>query len=210
MSDIQEEIWKDIIGFEGLYQVSNLGRVRGVERCINWRGSKKIIKGCIKAQIYDKRGYPKVGLSKDGKYEVLLVHRLVAKAFIPIPDELKQYIGTRNLQVNHKDEVKTNNCVYNLEWCTNEYNYHYGTRIERVREKNKISQKNHPKKSKRINQFSLDNKFIKTWPSIKECERNGYNRGNISTCLNGGYFDKRRKKFVNITQANGFIWKYAD
>lgn len=112
-----EEIWKDIENYEGLYQVSNLGRVRSLDRVVtNYRGSF-IKKGEIKAQSNLSKGYKGVCLCKDGKQKTHKVHRLVAQAFLPNPNNLPQ--------VNHKDEDKTNNRVDNLEWCDNEYNINY-------------------------------------------------------------------------------------
>ena len=112
------EEWRDIKGYEGLYQVSNLGRVRS----LNCRGHKGCI-GILTPRL-DGKGYEMVALYKEGKARNTKVHRLVAQAFIPNPNN--------HPQVNHKDEDKTNNNVDNLEWCTNEYNHNYGTRNERV------------------------------------------------------------------------------
>ena len=105
-----QEIWKDISGFEGVYEISSYGRVRSVK-------SGKILStskcgGC--------RGYLSVCLSKNGKRYGKLVHRLVAEAFIPAVEGLSE--------VNHKDEDKTNNRVENLEFCDHKYNMNYGTR----------------------------------------------------------------------------------
>ena len=105
-----QEIWKDISGFEGVYEISSYGRVRSVK-------SGKILStskcgGC--------RGYLSVCLSKNGKRYGKLVHRLVAEAFIPAVEGLSE--------VNHKDEDKTNNRVENLEFCNHKYNMNYGTR----------------------------------------------------------------------------------
>mgnify|MGYP003463631969 FL=1 len=113
-----DEEWRDIEGYEGLYQVSNLGRVKS----FNYRGHK----GCIEILTprLDGKGYEMVALYKEGKVRNTKVHRLVAQAFIPNPNNYPQ--------VNHKDENKTNNDVKNLEWCTNKYNHNYGTRNERV------------------------------------------------------------------------------
>ena len=108
-----EEIWKDIKGFEGKYQVSNLGRVRGFVR----------VKGKILSYHPSSDGYLRAELRKDGKKIRFYVHRLVAQAFISNPDNLPE--------VNHKDEDKTNNKVDNLEWCTHEYNITYGTMQQR-------------------------------------------------------------------------------
>ena len=154
------EIWKDILGYEGLYQVSNFGRIK----IINYRqtGREKIMKLQLK-----KNNYLDIGLTKDGKTKRFLIHRLVAQAFIP---------NTNNLpQVNHKDEDKQNNHYLNLEWCTHEYNINYGTRNEKCSKK----------LSKPVLQYTLDGKFVKEWESIKECGRNGFVSANIYKCCNG-------------------------
>ena len=107
------EIWRDIKGYEGLYQVSNLGRVK------NKRRNK-----LLKLQL-QKDGYLRVGLyDKNLKWSCKKVHRLVAEAFISNPSNLEY--------VNHKDEDKSNNDASNLEWCTRHYNNSYGTRGERI------------------------------------------------------------------------------
>ena len=113
------EEWRDIEGYEGLYQVSNEGRVRNISK-----NPYKMMK-----PHYNQRGYCQVALSKNNKYIMAAIHRLVAKAFIPNPSNLPQ--------VNHKDEKKDNNIVENLEWCDNKYNSRYGTRGERIGEKHR-------------------------------------------------------------------------
>ena len=120
-----EEIWKDVKGFEGFYQVSNLGRVRQLDRIsVSENRSTQKIKGTIKKAEVGKNGYNMVMFYKDSKYKCAYVHRLVAQAFIPNPDNLPQ--------VNHKDEIRTNNCVDNLEWGDSKYNNNYGTKIDRL------------------------------------------------------------------------------
>ena len=130
-----EEIWKDIIiqkngiiyDYSGLYQVSNLGRVRSLDR-VDSNGHK--VKGKIMQYKPRKNGYVYATLCKDGKkQQQFLVHRLVATMFIPNPDNLPQ--------VNHKNELKHDNVWTNLEWCTESYNANYGTRNERAGEKKK-------------------------------------------------------------------------
>lgn len=108
------EEWKDIKGYEGIYQISNKGRVKSLNR-IDLRGNKvneKIREGTI-----DNTGYKIISLSKNGKEKKYSIHRLVAQAFLPNPNNLPV--------VNHKDENKLNNNVENLEWCTQEYNVKY-------------------------------------------------------------------------------------
>lgn len=105
-----EEIWKDIKDYEGLYQVSNLGRVKSLSNIKSKR--EKLLKLTLRTN-----GYYMVILYKNTKRAAKNVHRLVAETFIPNPDNLPQ--------VNHKDEDKTNNCVGNLEWCDSKYNINY-------------------------------------------------------------------------------------
>ncbi len=114
------EIWKDIEGFEGLYQVSNMGRVRSLDR-EDMRGHH--VKGKALSERPNK-GYLGVALYRDGNAKGYPVHRLIAKAFLDNPSNLPE--------VNHKDEDKTNNATSNLEWCTRRYNCNYGTRNDRV------------------------------------------------------------------------------
>ena len=166
------EIWKDIKGYEGLYQISSHGRVKSLFRY------KKILKPALQT-----KGYFYVSLCKPNKN--FTIHRLVAEAFIPNPDNLPC--------VNHKDEDKTNNHVDNLEWCTYEYNLNFGTRNERISE----SLLNHTNTSKKVYQYTLDGKFIKEWKSTNECGRNGYNQGTVSSCCRG-----------KIKTHRGYKWSY--
>ena len=112
------EIWKDVKGYEGLYMVSDLGRVKSVERYVKGRYSNtQRVKEKIKTQSVKDNGYLIVSLYKNNKSSQKYVHRLVAEAFIPNPDNLPE--------VNHKDGNKQNNCINNLEWCTSkENNWH--------------------------------------------------------------------------------------
>lgn len=117
IEDIPGEEWRDILGYEGKYMVSNMGRVKSLD--YNRTGKEKILSPGI-----NTKGYLIVGLFKNGKQNMRLVHRLVAEAFIPNPYNLPQ--------VNHKDENIKNNIVSNLEWCDPKYNTNYGTRNKRV------------------------------------------------------------------------------
>lgn len=160
-----EEIWKQVRGYEGRYEVSNLGRVRSFAQ--SKKG--KIISGSL-----SKKGYVMVKLYNGFRAKKTCpVHRLVATAFIPNPNDLPQ--------VNHKDENKENNCVENLEWCTNDYNTHYGTKIARVAAKLRCC----PTTSKKI--FSIDSNGVKQfYDSINEAARQtGLLRPNITKVLMG-------------------------
>ena len=127
-----EEIWKDIVGYEGLYQVSNFGRVKSLAKYKNGNGGSKFWrKERILKPANTGRGYLMVVLIKEKKRTTYILHRLVAQAFIPNPNNLPQ--------INHKDENKTNNVVSNLEWCDNKYNSNYGTRNVRIIQTRKAS-----------------------------------------------------------------------
>ena len=112
-----KEIWKDILGYEGLYQVSNYGRIKS----FNYRNTGKEKMLSLKP---NKNGYIRIGLTKDGKRKMFQVHQLVAQTFLENPNNYSQ--------INHKDENKINNNAENLEWCTPKYNSNYGTRNERA------------------------------------------------------------------------------
>ena len=124
----EKEVWKDVVGYEGFYQVSNLGRVRSVDRLINGRyaGHKTKVKGKILNTFTSKTGYVRVALHINKKVNKFSVHRLVAQAFIPNQDNKPQ--------VNHKDEKRDNNNVNNLEWVTAKDNSNYGTRPKKISE----------------------------------------------------------------------------
>lgn len=112
-----QEIWKPLIRFNSFYEVSNYGNIKSVRRYKNNNGGKVLVNELILKQQITKKGYKSIRILFERKKYSLVVHRLVAKAFIPNPNNLPQ--------VNHKDEVKTNNNVENLEWCNNRYNSHY-------------------------------------------------------------------------------------
>ena len=191
-----KEIWKDIEGFDGMYQVSNLGSIKSL---YNYNQ----IEERILSPYYNKQtGYYMVNLCKNGKGKTYTIHRLVVKAFIPNPDNLPF--------VNHKDENKLNNTVYinedgsvdfdksNLEWCTNKYNINYGSCSEKMRNA-KLGKFNN-KLSKVIIQYDFDGNFIKEWSSAAEIVRTTvYGQGNICACCRG-----ERKT------AYGYIWKFKE
>lgn len=179
------EVWKDIRGYEGFYQSSTFGRVRSLDRWVKCpNGSIRCCKGKILKPVTNKYGYLKVGLWKNGKVKNFLVHRLVAEAFLPNPENLPC--------VNHKDENKLNNNVNNLEFCDCKYNINFGTRTEKV-----IAKNTNGKLSKKVLQYTLDGQFVREWKSIRECGRNGFIQQAVAACCQG-----KRKKHKD------FIWKY--
>ncbi|MEE3419429.1 MAG: NUMOD4 domain-containing protein [Methanosphaera sp.] len=121
-----KEIWKDIKGYESLYQVSNLGRVKSLARKVIKTNYVSFKKERILKQQTDRYGYKKVILQRNYQIKTFSIHRLVAEAFLENPYNLPQ--------INHKDENKENNCVLNLEYCDSKYNNNYGTRNKRVSE----------------------------------------------------------------------------
>ena len=193
-----EEIWINIDGFDGCYQVSNLGKVRSVDRYVNqWRGGKRKVEGKIKALTLNFGGYHTVVLCEDSKGHTKFIHRLVAIAFVPNPSNYDH--------VNHIDENKLNNTPSNLEWCTHKYNMNYGTRTERAT----MANINHKNKSKMVSQSTLDGDLIAIYPSTKEAMRQtGLSSSSISTSACGGRFDHRRGKWVNSHQYAGYKWEY--
>lgn len=184
------EIWKDIAGFEGVYQVSNKGNVRSLDRYVQCADSVRHYKGRLMKQDKKKNGYLQVNLKRQAVNKQFLIHRLVAVAFLPNPDGLAT--------VNHKDENKENNSVDNLEWCSQSYNNHFGKgyRTRCVNAKNGAIRS----QAKAVLQYSIDGVFIAEYFSAMEAGRaNGVRQGGISECCNG----KQKTAY-------GYIWRYKE
>lgn len=179
-----EEVWKDIVGYEGLYQVSNIGRVKSLDHYAS-NGVKIILySGRVLKQTKNKNGYYSVMFSKNSETKRKYVHRLVAEAFIENPNNLNE--------VNHKDESRTNNCVDNLEWCDRNYNLNYG----RLQEKSAIT------RGIPVLQYDMSGTFIAEYYSIRNAAKMiGRKHGDvpIGECCKG-----KRK------QAYGYIWRYKE
>lgn len=151
---------------------------------LNWRNTGKMRK--IK-QSKNKDGY--LLFNCNGK--LVYSHRFVAECFIPNPDDLPE--------VNHKNEIKSDNRVVNLEWCDCKYNSNYGSRNKRIGETNSKVLKNNPKLTKKVYQYRKDGTFVKEWASAHEIERVlGYAKQNISACCLG----KQKSAY-------GFIWSHT-
>ena len=192
MTDI--EIWKTAVYdgeiYEGLYKVSNLGRILS----LNYKNTGK---PDLMNPSTNTDGYLKVNLRKNGKKKTCSVHRLVAETFLENPENLPE--------VNHIDEDKTNNFVFlnedgtvnkeksNLEWKSPKGNCNHGTRNERI-----SKTLTNGKKSKKVLQLSLSGDLIREWESTNECGRNGFNQGAVAACCRG-----------EKPQYKGFKWCYA-
>ena len=162
-----EEVWRDVKGYEGLYQVSNMGRVKSLGRKDRFG---RVIKERILEPAVTHNGYLRVGLHVDGKQKMLRVHRLVCEAFHENPDNKSE--------VNHVNENKTDNRACNLEWSTRTENCNHGSRNERVAKA----------LSKPIGQFSLDGKLIKVWQSACEARRQtGFDQGYVGAVARGKF-----------------------
>lgn len=176
-----KEIWKDIREYEGLYQISNLGRVKSLDRdIIRKNGRNHHTNEKILTPSKNLKEYLFVSLRTCNSRKIKYIHRLVCEHFIPNQHNYSQ--------VNHIDENKENNCINNLEWCTNIYNCNYGSHNKKIAKS----------LSKSLNQYDLNGTFIRNWKNSAEVYNNlKIDRGHISSCCNG-----KRKT------AGGFIWKY--
>ena len=179
---MKNEEWRDVVGYEGRYQVSSMGRVKSLERKVrHWRGGERIQKERILKPSNDRRGYLLVSLCDGEKRKTFSVHRLVCQAFHENPDNKPE--------VNHINENASDNRACNLEWCTRVENVNHGTRTERAAKT----------QSKPVAQYAQDGELIKIWASAREAERQaGFRHGYICQSANGKY-----------KQAYGFIWKYV-
>lgn len=170
-----EEVWKPVVGYEGLYEVSNLGNVRGLKR-------GKVLKPGEGKYLF-------VVLCKDGIRHEVHIHRLVATAFCDNP--------YAKLEVNHINEIAWDNRAENLEWVTRLENIRHGSGIERHAE----AQRNDPNRSKRIMQYTVDGEYIRTFPSIKEMERQtGFDGSPVCKCARGSH---------RYSHAYGYKWKFV-
>ena len=197
LSDLKGEIWKDVVGFEGIYQVSNLGRVKSLSRVVNTWNAYKTLPTIIMSQRH-RNGYLACNLSN--------VHRLVARAFIDNPDG-KQY-------VNHKDGNKKNNIAENLEWVTALENVQHAwdNNLSNDETRRKMSKKAKMRVGKRNNcwrgyvcMYDLENNFICSFETLKHAEIwikentiwKKADKGNISLVCNG-----------KLEKVYGFTFKY--
>jgi len=174
----ENEIWKNVKSYENIYQISSCGRIKSLKRITS---NNHVINEKILKPVHDSYGYLKVNLYRNGNMKSFTVHKLVAMAFIITNN-------TKLTQINHIDEVKTNNNVENLEWCTSAYNNSYGTRNIKISKNKKI----------KIGQYTASNILIKIYDSIGDaCSKNNFSRSEISRCCNN-----------HLKYSHGYMWKY--
>ena len=173
-------VWKDIKDYEGLYQVSNLGRVKSLERTIALKsGSKRTVRERILKPKTERKGYLRVQLyNGSGKVKDCYVHRLVCEASHENPQNKSE--------VNHINEDKSDNRACNLEWVTRKENNNHGTRTART--------------SKTIGQYTKDGELVKVWQSAMEVQKQfGFAHSNICNVAKG----KAKTSY-------GYVWKYIE
>lgn len=195
-----EEIWKDIEGYEGYYQISNLGRVKSLSRTTKFGMNYKTSNDIMLSASIGKRGYYVVSLNKDGVSKTFTLHRLIAKAFIPNPEN-KRFI-------DHINTIRTDNRIENLRWVTAKENANNSITLMKNRESAKLRWSVGKFANRRENlhyikvqQFTKDGVFVKEYDSIKNASlQTGIDSSSISAvCL--GTNPKRHT-------AGGFIWKH--
>lgn len=195
------EEWRDVVGYEGLYKISNYGNAKSLNKMVLCRAGKmRMVKGkIITKRINPVNGYVQYCLCNSGAKEYLYAHRIVATAFISNP--------LNKTTVNHKDENKLNNIVDNLEWATQSENNAYNNLHERrvantdIRKRTlKINYQTIATKNKKpIYQCDQQGMIIKKWDGTIDASRAlGINNANIWGCMNGVH-----------RIAGGFCWKYA-
>lgn len=196
------EEWRAIPGYEGLYEVSNKGNVRSLDRYVKSKlpGFKEFVKGKPLVAIKNTHGYLRVNLCDEHGRKAKFIHRLVCLAFLPNPKNFES--------INHKDENPLNNCVENLEWCTTKYNANYGSRNKRVSESNSGKKKTYTKESRErmiapkrvavigINSITGEELHVR---SVTETKIYGFNPVGVSHCL-----------MMRQKSHRGYTWRYAN
>lgn len=181
----EKEEWRDIPGYENLYQISTMGRVKSIERKAKNRNGYRTVSERILKPFKNRYGYFSVKLCKEIEKKTIQVHKIVCDVFLPNPLNLPQ--------VNHRNEDKSDNRLENLEWCDAKYNVNYGTRTERVSKK--LKGVFNTKNSKAVKCLETG----KIYPSLMEIQRNlGFHNSHISKCCNN-----------KLNSAYGYHWQYV-
>lgn len=178
------EVWKPVNGYEWYYEVSNLGRIRSLDRITVFKDgrTRKFYGKILEANTVNNSGYATISLHENGKSKTILIHRIVAEAFIDNPLECKE--------INHIDQDKLNNSVDNLEWCTHKENVNHGDEIERGAKKQR----------KIFVQKDMSGNVVKVWSGFKKMQREtGFQRKSVYDCCIG-----KRDSY------KGFRWEYSE
>ena len=190
---MEKEIWKDVIGYEGLYEISNFGRIRSKKRLVSYNGTYRLYNGKTLSPFISSSGYYAIVLHKTRPiFKLNYIHRLVANAFLPNDNNLEQ--------VNHKDGNKLNNCVDNLEWCSRSENMKHAIRIgliskDTIRKAIEKMNKVERKAIQQIKNGKVVAEYESTFSAGKQFSKHA--NTNISACARG-----------LLQSAYGYQWKY--
>lgn len=192
IENLEGEIWKPILGYEGRYEASNKGRIKS----LNY--ARREVEKLLKLNMSSGR-YVFVNLCDGKTIKNKLVHRIVYEAFHgKLPEFDRHADGDKMFVINHLDENPHNNCLENLELTTQAKNNNYGTRLQRASAKRRNGAQ-----SKKVYQYDLDGNLIKVWPSTAECGRQGFNEGHVASCC------RNVKVGIYCNVFKDFIWSYS-
>ena len=185
-NSFENEIWKPIIGYEGLYEASSIGRIRSIGKRAGKHGDVIILKQ------HNIKGYLRITLHKNKEKKCFLSHRIIYEAFygsLPKFEHKGKGHCDEMWDINHKDENKSNNRIDNLELITKTQNIRYGTRSKRQAKK----------LAKPVYQYTLDSEFVKYWEGgAAECARYGFNKCCVGECCRGAQ-----------EYHKGFLWSFV-
>jgi hypothetical protein len=186
IENLEGEIWKPVVGYEGKYAVSNKGRVKS----LNYKRSSE--ERLMSPRFH--KGYAAINLLKNGVYKAFKIHRLVYESFVgELPNYKRGGRGEDILEINHKDENRANNYVENLELISHKGNVNYGSHSRKVALAT----------AKAVYQYTKDMVLVRIWESTKECGRNGFSGGNVNLCCNNKYHREGNNFY------RGFHWSYV-
>lgn len=194
------EVWKPVPGYNGVYLVSNQGRVKSAQRVVMYRtGKTQPVSERIMTAGLDRKGYPRLILHKDGKILSWAVHRLVMFTFVPRDD-------WKSMHVNHKDGIRHNNIIENLEWCTNSENRLHSYRVLKTRHPmvgkcRELHHNRHP-----VSGRSLETGEIREYPSVSSVVDDGFKPSDVSACANGNQHTHKNWQWKHGTAD---VWRTA-
>lgn len=186
VENLEGEIWKPVVGYEGKYMVSNMGRIKSLSYLRT--GKEKLL-----SLLFSKSGYLFTSLTKNNITKHHFVHRVVYEAFCgKIPKFIASTKGDKRMEVNHINEIKSDNRLGNLELITCTQNNNHGTHKQRIAKSN----------SKKVYQYTMDGVFVKEWESSKSCSEYGFNQSAVSACCRNVYCHHKRNDY------KGYIWSF--